>query len=678
MRAIKMRNILTNRRFGLFGTILAVVAVSLVLALIPQGTAVNTSADNCANPPTTPSLNYWPITYDDVNTPECHDFRAIDAAVYNPTGSPVYSQSEADWQNGLQLNVGQEGVALIYVHNGAANNLPSSQTLAKNVKITTATDTRIGSTHNLSVRLAGDNTNVVTESFKVHTPSNAKLEVVPNSGFMYDYEGNLILDSQNLNLGNSTYTLGDLDACFEYSVFLTYRFKVVAEQPQPQNTNLSITKKVRSLDKNSAFADSVTVDKNERVQYQVVVRNTGNNVARATTMTDNGTNGVQIESGSTTVGIANDALLTNDLWQGSMPGTVNLGDLAVNEQRVITYNGKVTASSGTLVNTATAVAANASQVSDTASVIVKHVTSGHGKLAITKQVKNQSTGTNFASEVNARTGERVVFKMTVTNTGNATLNNVRISDPIPSGLQFDDSVATEGTPSYNATILTVNFGSLAPGATRTLEFAAKVLATGNTRICNVATASADGVNSVQAQACVNVITTPKPGTPNIVLSKKAYNDTKKVDATTVNASRGDTITFTLTTTNTGTADAVNYVITDDLSQVLPLADIVSATGGQINGNVLTYPAMTIKPGETVTKQFTVRVKTSLAPTLSFQIKNTYGNTVVINIPGNIVYEAPKTGVAGVAGASAVAFAGLLTAGAVAVRRGRDILKFIFV
>jgi uncharacterized repeat protein (TIGR01451 family)/fimbrial isopeptide formation D2 family protein len=676
MRAIKMRNILTNRYFGLFGTILAVVAVSLVLALIPQGTAVNTSADNCANPPTTPSLNYWPITYDDVNTPECHDFRAIDAAVYNPTGSPVFSQSESDWQNGLQLNIGQEGVALIYVHNGAANNLPSSQTLAKNVKITTATDTRTGSTHKLSVRLAGDNTNVVNESFTVHTPANAKLEVVPNSGFMYDYQGNLVLDAQNLNLGNSTYTLGDLDACFEYSVFLTYRFKVVAEQPQ--NTNLSITKEVRSLNNATGFAKSITVDQNERVQYRVVVRNTGNDVARSVTMTDNGTSGVEIEFGSTTVSSATGNLLASNLWQGAIPGTVNLGNLAIGEQRVITYNAKVTAVSGTLVNTATAVASNAPSVSDTASVMVRTITSGQGKLALTKQVKNQSTDTSYGSEVSARTGERVVFKMNVTNTGNATLNNVVISDPIPTGLQFDDSVVTEGTPSYNATTLTVNFGSLAPGATRTLEFAAKVLATGNTRICNVATATAYGVNSVQAQACVNVFTTPKPGTPNIVLSKKAYNDTKRVDATTVNAARGDTITFTLTTTNTGTTDAVNYVITDDLSQVLPLADIVSVTDGQINGSILTYPAITIMPGETVVKQFTVRVKTSLAPTLSFQIKNTYGNTVVINVPGNIVYEAPKTGVAGAAGVSAVAFAGLLTAGVAVVRRGRDILKFIFV
>lgn len=664
-----MRNILTNRRFGLVGTILAAVAVSLVLALIPQATATHTSAENCVNPPTTPTLNHWPITYDDQNTPLCHDFRAIDAAVYTPTGSPVFSQSEADWQNGLQLNVGQEGVALIYIHNGAANNLPASQTMAKNVKITTTTETRAGSTHKIGVRMAGDNTNTVIESFNVHTPAGAKLEVVPNSGFMYDYQGNLVLDQQNLNLGNSTYTLGDLDACFEYSVFLTYRFKVVQEQPQ--NASLSIEKKVRNLTKNFAYADTVEANRGDRVQYQIKVRNNGPAVAKNVTVTDNGVGGISVESNSVSVSNA-----TDGLHAGMIPGTMNLGDLQAGQEVVITYTGQVNKDECvTLTNTASAQASNASQVSDSAHVkVVGCQAPGQGKLAITKQVKNQSTGTNFSSEVNARTGERVIFRVTVTNTGNAAIHNVRMTDPIPNGLQFDDSVVTEGTPSYNIPTLTVNFGTLQPGATRTVEFAAKVLATGNTRVCNIATATGDGVGSVQAQACVNVITTPKPGTPNIVLSKKAFNNTKNVDATTVNADRGNTITFTLTTTNTGTADAVNYVITDDLSQVLPLAELVSAPGATLNGNILSYPAVTIKPGETITKQFTVRVKTTLATNLSFQIKNTYGNTVIINIPGSIVYEAPKTGAAGM---SAAVFAGLLTAGAVAVRRGKDIFNFIF-
>lgn len=678
-----MRNILFNRhssKLGLLGSLVAVVVVALVLALVPQKTNTKTLAENCVNPPTTPTLNHWPVTYDDENTPLCHDFPAIDAAVRPASGSPVFSQNEADWNNGLQLNVGQEGVALMYVHNGAANNLPAEQTTAKNVKITTTTDTSVGSTHALTARFAGDNTNVVNKTFTVHTPANAKLEVIPNTGFIYDYEGNLLPNSSNLNIGNSTFNLGDLNACFEYSLFLSFRFKVVGETPPVETTTLSIDKSVRKATANrgdtTGFSSSVTVDKNERVEYRVVVTNTGNKIARNVTMTDNGVSGITIDRNSVTVGVSDDALLANDLWQGTIPGTINLGDIPAGDSRIIRYTGVATRDNcEALVNTATAVAANAPQVSDSATVNVRCTPAGNPNLTIKKWVKNNSTSTSYDdSSVQARTGERVNFKVSVTNTGNATLNNVRMTDRIPEGLQFDDSVTGDGTPSYNIPTFSVDFGSLTAGQTKTVEFAAKVLATGSTTVCNIAKATGTSVNEVQDDACVRIYTTPKPGEPNIVMSKRAYNDTKGVDATSTTADRGNYITFTLTTTNTGTADAVNYVIRDDLSGVLPLADLIDANGGRVSGNILTYPSITIKPGETVTKTFKVMVKSSLAPTLSYQIKNTYGNTVTINIPGKTVFVAPETGSAAT---SAGVFAGLITAAFVAVRRGKDIMNFIF-
>ena len=149
---------------------------------------------------------------------------------------------------------------------------------------------------------------------------------------------------------------------------------------------------------------------------------------------------------------------------------------------------------------------------------------------------------------------------------------------------------------------------------------------------------------------------------------------KNVDATSVNAARGDYITYTLVTTNNGTATQNNYVIRDDLSQVLPLADMVSTNGGTVSGNTITYPSVDIRAGETVTKTFKVRVKQTLDKNLSYQLRNTYGNTIVINVPGDRVFVPPTTGSAGT---SAGAFAGLVTAGFVIMRKRNSILKFIF-
>ncbi len=667
MQSIKEK--MFSRR-GIALQITAIAAMALFAVFAPQNGSIPTLAENCENPPQTAMLNYWPVTYDDENTPFCHDFPAIDAAV--DTSNPQFSQSEADWTNGLTLASGQQGVALMYIHNGATNNLDPELTKARNVRITTVTDTAVGTEHQINVTFTSDNTNTVNKSFTVHTPANSKLEVISNSGVMYAFDGTPILDQQNLNLGNSTYVLGDLDSCFEYSLFLAFKFKVVTVAEQ--NTTLSIEKKVKNLTDNTAYADSVNADQNDRVGYRITVKNTGTATAKTVTMTDESVSGISVDADSTVVSNPSNTNADSSLWQGAVPGTVNLGDLAPGEERVITYTGKVTASSGTLTNTAYAQASNASRVQDSASVVVTKVIIGKGKLQIEKVVKNENQNTSYADSVNARTGEWVTFKVIVTNTGDEDVKDVVMKDILPDGLDLDKT-SIDREFRQNDTV-TVNIGTLAPNKSKTITFSAQVLATGERTICNTASATGRDVNKVSDDACVKIIVTskPTPTKPHIVISKTAFNNTKNADATTVNAAREDYITYKLITKNDGDATARDYVISDDLSQVLPLADMVDLNGGKLNGNTITYPATDIKPGETVVKTFRVRVKNSLASNLSYQLRNTYGNTVVINVPGKVVFEAPKTGSAGT---SAAVFAGLVTAGFVAVRKRDSILKFIF-
>jgi uncharacterized repeat protein (TIGR01451 family) len=665
---------------GAIATLVMVGVVASVLSFVPTHGASNTLAESCPNPPSTPTLNYWPVTYDDKNTPLCHDFPAIDAAL--DTSNPQFSQSASDWSNGLTMQNGQQGVALMYIHNGASNNLDPAITTARNVRITTQTDTSVGSSHQIRVTMAGDNTNTVNSSFTIHTPANSQLEVIPNSGFMYDYQGRVILDQQNLNLGNSTFNLGDLDACFEYSIFLSFKFKVKTQSQE--NTNLTIKKGVRKADGNTgrggaSYGSSVTVDRGEQVEYRVQVTNTGNTTARNVTVTDNGVSGININSNSITVGVADDTILHSNQWSGNFPGTINLGDIPAGDSRIIKYTANVTTDRcDEFTNTARAQGSGLAQVS--ASALVKTTNCGGGHvdrdLEIKKQVRNLSGSSSFTETVDARTGEKVRFKIVVTNNGNATVNNVRMADPVPSGLWFDDNVDVHGgrgVASFSGRTLTVDIGTLREDESRTIEFTAEVREDDRTTICNEAEATGTGVSRVEDDACVKVTVTSKPGNPNIVLSKRAWNDTKNVDATSVSASRGDYITYSLVTTNNGSGDAVRYIISDDLSQVLPLAEMIDANGGTVSGNTITYPAITIKPGETIVKTFKVRVKTSLSKNLSYQLRNTYGNTIIINIPGDKVFVPPTTGSAG---ASAATFAGLLTAGVVLVRNRGSILKLI--
>jgi uncharacterized repeat protein (TIGR01451 family) len=91
------------------------------------------------------------------------------------------------------------------------------------------------------------------------------------------------------------------------------------------------------------------------------------------------------------------------------------------------------------------------------------------------------------------------------------------------------------------------------------------------------------------------------GNVSLNYSKKAWNDSKGADATSVNASKEDYITYTLTVTNNGNTPANSFVITDDLSGVLPYADMSDNGGGTVSGNVITYPALTIPAGGSVSK-----------------------------------------------------------------------------
>lgn len=171
-----------------------------------------------------PTLNPFPVTFDDLNTPLCSVFPVIDIA--NDIANPRFAQSNTEHSSIRKFDNADQLVALLYILNGADETLPPNTTIAKNVKITTSLSSN-GNTHILTATYTGDDISPLTNSITVQTNPNESLEILPNSGYMYSYEGKIILDQQNLNLGNSTFTIGQLDAGMQYSLFFTYKIKVV-------------------------------------------------------------------------------------------------------------------------------------------------------------------------------------------------------------------------------------------------------------------------------------------------------------------------------------------------------------------------------------------------------------------------------------------------------------------
>lgn len=156
--------------------------------------------------------------------------------------------------------------------------------------------------------------------------------------------------------------------------------------------------------------------------------------------------------------------------------------------------------------------------------------------------------------------------------------------------------------------------------------------------------------------------TGQDDTKCLIQSKKARNDTQKIenaDGTTAQA--GDVITYTLATTNTSKNTTVkDYVVQENMIDVLQYADIINLSGGTKDKyGVVSWSPIDIRPQETINKKITIKIKNPIPQTpvsksdpgsYDMKLTNIYGNTVNIKLPPSITKtteyvtrELPNTG-----------------------------------
>lgn len=144
----------------------------------------------------------------------------------------------------------------------------------------------------------------------------------------------------------------------------------------------------------------------------------------------------------------------------------------------------------------------------------------------------------------------------------------------------------------------------------------------------------------------------------IIESKSASNTTQNLaDANGSTAQPNDVIVYTLFAENQGKETVKNFVMQENLSDVLDYATVVSLHGGKINANkMVTWPSTTIQPGGRLSHKITVRVKNPVptnAPSVGDPshfdhiMTNVYGNAVNIKLPSpNPVVITPALTTAG--------------------------------
>jgi uncharacterized repeat protein (TIGR01451 family) len=162
-------------------------------------------------------------------------------------------------------------------------------------------------------------------------------------------------------------------------------------------------------------------------------------------------------------------------------------------------------------------------------------------------------------------GADVTYALAVTNNGPDPAVNVRVSDPLPSGLEFES--ASPGCSAAGADV-TCAVGSLAAGASQTFTVTARVASSVTGAVTNTATVSSDTADPNPGNNTATA-TVPSEGVADLSIGKSASTSTV--------APNGQVL-YTLVVENDGPSDATGVTVTDT-----PPAGLVAQSGNPAQG-----------------------------------------------------------------------------------------------
>jgi len=148
--------------------------------------------------------------------------------------------------------------------------------------------------------------------------------------------------------------------------------------------------------------------------------------------------------------------------------------------------------------------------------------------------------------------------------------------------------------------------------------------------------------------------TDTSGTACLEMRKTASNKTQNIpEADGTLAKANDIIIYSLTTTNKGTQPIKDFIVEENMFDVLEYADILELDGGEIDDqHMIRWPKEDIAAGTTLTKKITVKIKNPVPQTPvsasdpgSFDMAMTnvyYGNSVTIKLPPSVVKSTEMT------------------------------------
>ena len=316
-----------------------------------------------------------------------------------------------------------------------------------------------------------------------------------------------------------------------------------------ENPKLEVKKDIVSI----TAADGTQKDKagkadlNDIITYSVTVTNTGNMKLTNVKITDS-LEGIQLAEGQ----------------------SFDLGILEAGKAKTVTYTYQVKESDlgKSILNTATATGKVPEDPEDAPKPEGKDEKEVPTEDSVRKYtiIKTASASTHENGMFKA--GETIHYTLTVTNTGNQTLENVEITDTLNAAGTISNIQGADSKQDGKVTIFTIS--SLAPKAeaTITYDYMVQEADKGNT-ISNAAVGTPanpeDPDGEKPGDNTDNPVENPKLEVKKDIVSITAADGTQKDKAG--KADLNDIITYSVTVTNTGNMKLTNVKITDSLEGI---------------------------------------------------------------------------------------------------------------
>ena len=384
----------------------------------------------------------------------------------------------------------------------------------------------------------------------------------------------------SFNAATSTWTV--LSLAPGASTTLTYTARVDSPNPQtntaritdldqfdldPTNNQDSATETPKQADLQiDKQIDNARPNVGDTVTYTINLGNIGPDDATGVTATDQLPAGVQFISSSATRGSFNN---TTGIW--------TVGNLAVGETVTLTIVAMVTSPQpGT------------NQVSTTSEVF-DPVLSNNNSSSTFRPLTIDLSVDKTINDPTPNVGDIVTFTLVAQNAGPSTATNTVVSDPLPAGVTFVSSSATQG--SYSAATGIWSIGTLARNQSRTLAIRARVTTPGFKVNLAVVAARQFDINLTN-----NIdFATLTPQQADLAVTKVVDNPRPNV---------GDLVTYTVSTTNNGVNDATNVRVTDPIPVGV---QFVSSSSGAYNPATGVWTVGSLAVGATATLTVQARV-----------------------------------------------------------------------